>query len=166
MTIYEIDAELEQIYATAIDPDTGELNDAEAWSRIDDLQKARDEKIESVALWWKNTEAESKAIAAEIANLEKRKKVADRKAEWQKSYLMDVLNGEKFTTPKVAISFRNNRSVYIEDSEMFCDRYRDSELVRCKTTYSPDKTAIKKYIEDGNTVDGAEIVNSVSMSIR
>ena len=98
MTIYEIDSQI----LDCIDEETGEVLDIE---RLEKLMQDKENKIEAVALWYKNTVAEADAIKAEIANLRARKEHDEKLAENLKIYLSNVLDGEKFKTPKVSISY-------------------------------------------------------------
>ena len=96
MKLYEID----QAILECIDPETGEVDE----ERLAELQIAKTEKIEQILLWKKDLDAEAKAIADEIKALTERKQAAEKKAESLKSYVKYILNGEKFSTPRVAVS--------------------------------------------------------------
>ena len=107
MTLYEINQEIESVLENAIDMETGEISE-EALQKINELQMAKDVKVENVALWHKNLLAESKAITEEIRNLQARKKSLESKLKWQESYLEYALQGSKFESPKVAITYRKS----------------------------------------------------------
>ena len=115
MTIYEID----QALLSLIDPDTGEISDFDAFAG---LQMEREAKVESMALWVKNLNAEADAIKAERDNLYEREKAARNKADRLKKYLAEILQGEKFSSPKVAISYRKSTAVEIADEAEFISR--------------------------------------------
>ena len=110
MSIYEI----EQSIMALVDPETGEITDFEA---LDNLTIARDEKIENIAMWIKNLTAEGKAIRDEEKSLAERRRTAENKAESLEKYLEQTLNGDKFSTAKVAISYRKSTAVNIADEE-------------------------------------------------
>ena len=124
------------------------------------LQMERDKKIENVGLFVKNAKSDAEAIAAEIKRLTERKRVLENKAEGAKEWLKLALAGEKFTAPKVAISFRNTESVKVDEigqiPEQFL-RYKEPEA---------DKTAIKQAIKAGEEVPGAHIEASTSITIK
>ena len=88
MNIYEIDSAI----LALIDPETGEVLDNEAF---DALQMERDEKIENIACWLKNTDAEAKAIRNEELELAKRRKALENRVDRLKAYLGYALNGNK-----------------------------------------------------------------------
>lgn len=99
MTIFEIDQRITEL----VDPDTGELLDLDAFL---ELQMEREQKIESMALWVKELSATAAAIKSEIDSLADRKRAAERRCESLKRYLAYILQGEKFSTPRCAVSFR------------------------------------------------------------
>ena len=153
MTLYEIDQEL----LSCIDAETGEVIDAE---KLNSLQMERETKIESVALWIKDLKAEAEALKAEKQAFADRQKAAENKAESLKNWLSEALNGEKFKTTKVAVSFRKTKSVMVDsvyDLDAKYLKYKDPD---------PDKKAIKEAIEAGQTVKGAQLVESVSVTIK
>ena len=79
------------------------------------LMMERNEKLENVALWIKNLESDVTEMKAERENLAQREKVALKKAESLKRWLTASLEGTRFSTPRVAVSCRNSKSVDVED---------------------------------------------------
>ncbi len=162
MTLYEINAELDALIANSVDPETGELIiDPE---QIDALSMERDEKIENIGCYIKNLKAEAAAIDAEIKNLTARKDAAKKKAERLTNYLKDNLNGEKFQTAKVVISYRNSTAVEI-DPDVFFARSVNACYFRLKDPEA-DKTAIKEALKGGAVIEGATLVTNTSMTIK
>ena len=164
MNLYDIDRQIQELIENSVDPETGELTlDPEA---LDALQMEREAKIENLACYVKNLTADAKAIKDEEQALAERRKRAERKAEWAKRYLSDVLAGEKFSTSRVAISWRKTNAVQV-DENLFLSSTAN-ELIPGAIIYEPkiSKTAIKKAIEQGQTVIGAELVSNMSMSIK
>jgi len=160
MKLYEINQQIEDLLNN-VDPETGEaLFDAGA---LDALMLEREEKIEQVALAVKNITAEANAIAQEIRTLTERKRVLENKAESIRDYLQRQLDGAKFQTPKVAISYRNTKSVDINEAK-FWEGNPSGLYVRQKL--EPDKTAIREGLEHGVNIPGAEIVTKTSMQVK
>lgn len=153
MTLYEIDQQL----LDCIDLETGEIIDAE---KLTELTMERDEKVEKVALWIKDLKAEAEALKAEKQSFADRQRAAENKIESLKKWLADALNGEKFKTTKVAVSFRKTKSVDVPDIFALDENY----IKYAEPT--ADKAAIKKAIEAGETVKGAQLVENVSISIK
>ncbi len=165
-SIYEINKEIESVLENAIDLETGEITE-EAIQRLNELQLAKDTKVENVALWHKNLIAESKAIADEIKALQDRKKSIEKKLEWQERYLEWALNGQKYESPKVAITYRKSTAVEIPDMDEFIRDYKGNpDLVTIKVDYAPNKTNIKALLKDGHEIEGAWLVERQNMQIK
>jgi hypothetical protein len=162
MTLYQIDREIEDLL-TGIDPETGEvLFDEE---RLDELLKQKDNAIEDLALGCKNLAAEAAAIRAEASALLERARRADDVAKTAKRHLAAALGGEKFSTPRVSISFRS--SSHVELAESFMDWAKDfaPRLLREKDP-EPDKAEIKRLLKAGVPVQFASLVEESNIQIR
>ena len=154
MNLFQID---EEIMNCCIDTETGEVVNAEY---LEQLQMDRDIKIENIACWIKNLQADAEALKAQKQAFADRQKAAENKAESLKKYLSEYLGGQKFSTDKVAISFRKTSAVNVIDMTKIPEeflKYKDPE---------PDKTAIKNAIKEGAVVAGAEVVEGQSISIK
>ena len=154
MSIYEIDAAI----LSCIDEETGEIIDIE---QLEKLQIERNAKIENVACWIKNLEADAAAIKAEADRLAERAKKAQNKAADLKIWLSGVLSGQKFDSARCAVSWRKSEKVEIEDETKVPKAY----LIK-KITYSPDKTAIKNMIKSGKKVRGCKLVQNLNAQIK
>lgn len=162
MNLYEVAEEIEKAFALAVDPDTGEI-DEEKMVLLETLQMERDRKIENVACFIKNLKADAQALKAEKDAFAKRQKQAENKAEALSRYLMDALNGEKFTSNRCSVSFRHTQKVTLDEGYTIYDI--DTHFVRMKEP-ELDKTAIKKALEDGTTIAGVHMEDGLSMTIR
>ena len=158
MTIYEID----QAIMECVDLETGEIIDTE---QLDKLQMERDTKLENVACWIKDLKAEAEALKNEKQALAERQKVAENKAESLKKWLAYALQGEKFKTPKCAISFRKSEAVEVTDEGLNNLMKEHDELLTYKAP-EPNKTAIKQAIKDGLNVAGVQLVQNISTIIK
>ena len=161
MNLYEIDERLAacvtQPDGQVVDVETGEIIDTAA---LDALQMERSTKIENLGCWIKNELAYAEALKAEKQALEARQAAATRKAEQLKQYLSEFLNGEKFKTPRVAISWRKSTGVSVGDWHLIPDdllRYKDPE---------PDKSAIKSAIQLGRAVPGCALAEKNNIQIK
>lgn len=160
MTLYEIDAQLEEMLEQ-VDPETGELLcDME---QLEALSLERNRKLENLALYVKNRDAEAKAIREEEKALADRRRGLERKAERAKDFLARMLAGEKFTTPKVAVSWRKSEAVEIGMSFFSADA--NERFLRYKEP-DPDKAAIKAALKAGEKITGAELVTNLNMTIK
>ena len=157
--------EIEQSILDCIDTETGEIIDAE---KLNKLMIEKEVKIENVALWVKNLLSDADAFEAEKDAFAEREKAARNKAENLKQWLSMALDGQKFSTSKVQISFRNSESVEIEDEKKFVDWAWDNErddLLTYKDP-TPNKTAIKQLLKSGKTLNGASIVKNQNIQIK
>lgn len=152
-SLYEINQDI----LNCIDITTGEILDYE---KLEELQIERNEKIENIALWIKNLEAETKAIKEEINVLHERSEMKERKIEKLKQYLMGSVE-KKFETSKVIISYRKSVSVNITDESKIEEKY-----IKTKIETAVDKTAIKEDIKNGIAVSGAELIEKQNIQIK
>ena len=161
MTIYEIDNRLTEL----VDPETGELLDVEAFEQ---LQMEREKKLEGMALWVKELAATASAIKAEIDTLQERKKAAERRCESLKRYLAEILQGEKFSTPRCAVSFRKSTSVQVEDAALLIRWLEQNGLDDCVKYKEPEvsKAEVGRLIKSGMPVPFAHLESKQSVGVK
>lgn len=152
-SLYEINNEI----LSCIDSETGEIIDVE---QLAELQMQRDEKIEAVALWYKNLMADAAAYKAEKDSFADKERIAKNKAESLKAYLRDALAGDKYKSTRVSISFRKSDSTIIDDILQLPARFLKP------VEPEADKTAIKAAIKNGEVVEGAHIESKQSILIK
>ena len=158
--LYEIKLAL-ATYEMEFDPETGEwINEDE----LDALNMERDEKIENILLWVKNLKADAKAIKDEEDALKARRKALESKAEHLTDYVAFGLAGEKFSTPKVAVSWRKSEAVELGPEFLPWALEKDAYL-RYKDP-EPDKAMLKTALKAGEQIPGAELVTRQSMTIK
>ena len=153
MKLYEIN----QSILECIDNETGEIIDAD---KLNDLQIARDEKLENLALWYKDLLAEANALKEEKETFAEREKASKNKAESIKNYLSHVLNGENFKTTKCALSFRKSEKTVIDDI------YSIPESFLKYSEPKADLTEIKKAIKNGEEIKGAHLEETQNIQIK
>ena len=161
MKLYDID----QAILALVDPETGEILDYEAFS---ELKLAREEKVEGMALWCKNLDAEAAAIKAEETALAERRKPLEKKSASLKKYIAEILAGDKFTTARVACTFHKSKSIEIQDEAKFIQAMQESQHYEY-LKYSPptvNKTEITNAIKAGKEVPGAQLVEKQNLSIK
>lgn len=164
--LYEIDQSIEDVLNALTDPETGEIIETES---LDALLLEREQKIESVVLYYKDVMAEIGAVGNEIVVLEQRLKRLKKTSEGLKTYIGKALEGQKFTTSKCDVSFRKSEAVEVDDE--FVEWASDAEnfalhFLKRKITDTPDKTAIKKYLKDGGTLEHCRIVENNNITIK
>ena len=156
-TLFDIDKAI-MAFEFEIDEETGEIINAD---ELDNLKMEREQKIENIGLYYKNIKAEAEMVKAEKNAMADRQRVLENKAESLKQYLAYALQGQKFSTGKVAVSFRKSKSVSIPDESKIADEWCVVTQVR-----KPDKTAIKEAIESGTKVAGAEIIEKNNAIVK
>lgn len=159
-TLYEIDSAMLECF----DPETGEILDCE---RLNALQIERDEKIEKVALWYKNLLSDAEQYKAEKEVFAEREKKAKKKAEGLKEWLTYALGGSPFNTSKVLIGFRKSEQVEVNEEEFF--RFvtsSDRDDLLSFTDPTPNKTAIKTAIKDGQQIGGCTLIKKNNINIK
>ena len=161
MRLYDINAAIMDLLEQ-VDEETGELTcDLE---QLEALSMAREEKLENLALYVKNTEAEAKAIREEEKALAERRRSLENRSERARTFLEDQLGGEKFQTARVAISYRRSEAVELAPSFMEWAREQD-RFLRYKDPEA-DKTAIKAALKAGEEIPGATLETRVSMQLK
>ena len=159
MSIYDIDKSI----VALVDDETGEITDEEAF---DALQMARDQKIEGIGCYLKDSLAEAKAIKEEEGNLAARRKVVENRAERLKNLLAYALHGEKWNSPRLKVSYRKSQTVEVSDGFIaWADEHRPDLLVYADP--KPSKTAIKDAIKAGGIPeDMARLESHENISIK
>lgn len=163
-SLYQIDNAVLTVLEDGLvfDEETGEiLFDP---NNLDELEVERNAKLESVALFVKSLEAESAAMREEERKLAERRGRNERKAERLRKYISDSMQrfgDTKLETARVSLGFRRSESVEIVDQAAL-----PVEFLKVKMTETPDKTAIKKAIKSGATVEGAALVENKNLQIK
>ncbi len=159
--LYELKAEYITAIEEAFDEETGEILDPERLA-----QAGADfwDKVENVMCYIKNLKADAVALKEEKQKLAERQKVKENKAERLSKYLQDALEGQTFESPRGKISYRKSAALEVdmeefmknESAELYL-KYKEPEL---------NKEAIKKAIKEGQSFEGAEIIERQNMQIK
>lgn len=157
MTLFEIDKALAD-FEFEIDEETGEVLNIQD---LDELNLAREQKIENIGLLIRNLEAEADAVENQEKIFADRKRRIRKKIESLKSYATYALDGKPFKTDRVAISFRRSESVLIKDEYLIPDEYCEFTMVR-----KPNKKNIKDALKHGKEMDGVELLEKQNISIK
>lgn len=152
-SLYEINAAILE----CVDLETGEIVDVE---KLQELQMEREQKIESVALWYKNLLSDAAQYKAEKDAFAEKERAAKAKAERLKEYLLTALQGEAYKSTRVNISYRSSNRVIVDDALNLPPRF-----VRFADP-EPDKKEIMAAIKAGEEVNGAHMESSTSIIIK
>lgn len=160
MNLYQINEELKKAIEESVDTETGEILD---YTRIRELQIARDEKREAVALYIKNLLSDAKAIDEEIKALTVRKKAKSNRAENLKQYLVQDLQDSglnKFETAKVVLTFRKSQVLEVKSIKNIPPEFfKQAEPIL-------DKMALKKELKAGFIYDGVALIDKQNIQIK
>ena len=151
--LYDINSEI----LSCIDAETGEIIDVE---RLQALQMERDQKVENVALWYKNLLSDAAQYAEEESRFKAKKQRAQAQAERLKEYLSGSLAGEKYKSPRVSISYRTTPRVIVDDVLDL-----PPQFVKFAAP-EPKKSDIMAAIKNGEEVRGAHIEQNQSIVIK
>ena len=122
-------------------------------------------KIEGIALWVKNLDAEAKAYKEEKDSFAQKQKVAENKAKSLKEFLSHYLDGTAFKSTKVNVSFRSSKAVDVFNMDELMN-YDDCDSYLKYAEPTPDKTAIKNAINSGVKIPGCRIVENSNIQIK
>ena len=162
MTIYQIRDEMSAL----VNEETGEIEDFDKFLA---LSMAEEEKKENMACMIINLLADADKLKAQAKILNDRAKVATNTAERVKGYLAQYLDGQKFESDRVKVSFKKNPpKVKIEDEAKLIDWAFEHGLEDLVSVAEPiiSKSALSAYMKAGNDVPYCEMVQDVSMTIK
>jgi len=152
--------ELTEAYAEVLELD---LEEQDLSTVLDSLQGTVAEKAEGILMVMKTLEAEQDAYSKEQARLNELKSKAKKKADAMKDYLaynLQQMDIKKLDTTLFKLSFRKSESVVVDDQTQLPEEY-----IKVKTTESPDKTALKKALKNGE-VKGCHIETKQNLQIK
>ena len=151
--LYDINSEI----LSCIDAETGEIIDVE---RLQALQMEREQKVENVALWYKNLLSDAAQYAEEESRFKAKKQRAQAQAERLKEYLFGSLAGEKYKSSRVSISYRTTPRVIVDDVLDL-----PPQFVKFAAP-EPKKSDIMAAIKNGEEVRGAHVESNASIIIK
>lgn len=158
MKLYEINAEIERLLESAVDPETGELTGSV--EGLDQLEMDLKTKVLDTACYIKGTEAEAEAIREEEKKLAARRKTLERRTEWLREYLtQNMTAGEKLKDNRVSLSWRSSVSVDVLDEEVIPENF-------WRIKREVDKTSIRDALKAGTMVRGAQLIEKLNLQIR
>lgn len=157
MNLFEINNAILNCY----NYETGEL-DVE---KLEALEEKKEQKVENIACFYRNTVSDIEQLKEQKKIFEERIRVEENKAERLKNYLLYALDGEKFKSPKVSVSFRTNKVVEVSDDFVsWAIATGNDTLIRSKEP-EVNKTTVKQALLDGKDIP-AQLVDSVSVIIK
>lgn len=161
MQLYKIARSIQKCFKIPtgeyIDTDTGEVFDEEY---LNGLRIAKTRKVENIACWIKNLQAEAEAYKKEEEAFRTRRKQAESRIESLKRYLTNWVSGEKIETDRCKVSWRKSVSVEIQDESRVPEDYKKEKVI-----INIDKVSIKKALTGGEDVPGASLLEKQNIQI-
>jgi len=157
-TLYELTGSYHQLLELAEDVDPTAFNDT-----MDSIKDAIDDKAVGYAKVDRELAKDEAALKDEADRLSARAKSINNNRRILKQNLQSAMEETgkiKIKTKEFTIYIQNNQaSVKIPDESKI-------PAYLSKVTYAPDKTQIKKLLQEGKDVPGAELNTSRSLRIR
>jgi len=160
--LYEID----QAILDCVDLETGEILDSE---KLDALQMEREAKLEGVALWVKDLNAEAAAVKEEADKLTARNRALDNKIASLKMWLLMALDGQKLKTPRCNVYQTHSTRVNVADEKKLIEFLQTlEEPERFLKFREPElrKEEIKKALKEDYEIPGAVLEETESVVIK
>jgi hypothetical protein len=164
LTLYSLSANYLQALDFLTDPEA-DLPAEAVKDTLEALAGELEDKAVNVAKFLRNMEAMAEAIKAAEADMAKRRKALESRAQWLKDYLkgnMEHTGISKIECPYFKLSIQNNpAAVHIFDEGALPEQFKEQVI-----DWKIDKTAIKKAILAGQSVAGASLVNGTRLVIK
>lgn len=165
-SLFNLAKEYTDLYSalvSSVDEETGEV-DVDIASALANVQGSFEEKAISTATVSRMLGNTVDEVSKEIDRLKRLKVHLEREDGRVKEYLkkaMELTGTEKVQGISASISFRQSEQTVIDNEEELPEEY-----ITVKTTYTPNKTAIKAAIKAGKDVPGAHIETVKNLQIR
>lgn len=155
-TIFDIQNDLLEVL-DAVDEEGEYIFGAEA---IEALQMERHEKRRQIAMYIINQKGFIEAAKKARDSIIRKIRAAENRTEYLKGILMQDLDGEKMKEPEFSIYYKTTPDVVdiAEGTEL------PDEFMRIKK--EPNKTALKEALQNGEIIEGVNLVDKVSLVIR
>ena len=165
MTTFQILEDIRALYALMCECDeNGELlhNEDDLKDFVREIKQNKEAKLNSMQDLKLEIQHSINAYDEKIAKLSARKQKLSNDIDRIKHLQLMLLDGEKCKTDEWNFYFTTTKAVNISDN--FTPEMFDKEYQRVRVEF--DKTAIKKALQDGVYVSGAEIVENKSLVIK
>lgn len=166
MSLYSLTDECRNLYdalMASADEETGEV-DISLVNALAERQEAWEDKAVAVACVYRSLDEDAARVGREIERLTAMKKRLERERDRVKEGLstaFTALGVEKVKGMYADISFRASEQTVIDNADAVPEEY-----MTVKTTYTPNKTAIKEAIKAGKEVPGAHLEQKKNIQIK
>ena len=166
MSLYSLTDECRNLYdalMASADEETGEV-DISLVNALAERQEAWEDKAVAVACVYRALDEDAARVGREIERLTAMKKRLERERDRVKEGLsaaFTALGVEKVKGMYADISFRASEQTIIDNADAVPEEY-----MTVKTTYTPNKTAIREAIKAGKEVPGAHLEQRKNIQIK
>lgn len=166
MSLYSLTDECRSLYdalMASVDEETGEV-DISLVNALAERQEAWEDKAVAVACVYRSLDEDAARVGREIERLTAMKKRLERERDRVKEGLsaaFTALGVEKVKGMYADISFRASEQTVIDNADAVPEEY-----MTVKTTYTPNKTAIREAIKAGKEVPGAHLEQRKNIQIK
>lgn len=166
MSLYSLTDECRNLYdalMASVDEETGEV-DISLVNALAERQVAWEDKAVAVACVYRSLDEDAARVGREIERLTAMKKRLERERDRVKEGLSEAftaLGVEKVKGMYADISFRASEQTIIDNADAVPEEY-----MTVKTTYTPNKTAIREAIKAGKEVPGAHLEKKKNIQIK
>lgn len=126
------------------------------------ITDAVEEKLEAYAMVIKNIESDVEGIKSEEKRLAERRKIMENGITRMKQAIAETLQGsgqDKVKTEKFTFSFRKSSKVEVSDINSL-----PQQFIKVERTIS--RSELAKALKAGEQIEGAQLVENQSLSIR
>lgn len=165
-SLYRLTNEYQELYDAVLssaDEETGEV-DLSLVTALAQRQEEWEEKAVAVACVYRALKEDGERVGREIERLTAMKKRLERERDRVKEGLsaaFTALGVEKVKGMYADISFRASEQTIIDNADAVPEEY-----MTVKTTYTPNKTAIREAIKAGKEVPGAHLEQKKNIQIK
>ena len=169
--IYPLDQQIENLFYTFVDEDTGELKctEEEMQEAVAQLEMDFDKKIVALRNSFLETELNAKRVAAEAktlrdeaANVQRRATALQNRADRIKRFVAYLLQGEKFDKDGAKITYRKSEECVIDDRFVEWAKAMAPDLLKTE----PKKADIKAALKNGTELEYAHIEERSNIQIK
>ena len=169
LSLYQLTEEIakvEQAIYNTIDEETGEVN-GDLVQLFKDLQIAKEDKIKGYIAVITKSDDTVGLIDKEIKRLKDLKKRHENLTTKLRQGLIENIEvGKKIDLQDHLISWRKSTSTQITNETEFCIKYDGTEFVKTTIERKPILDNIKKAIQNGKELEGAELIEKQNIQIK
>lgn len=160
MNLYEMTEEIRNLYEMLAEADAEDIDQIVS-DAIEGIEA--DKKVEGYCQVIKQLKADAEMLKAEKARIDRKKATAENAIERMRKALtdfMDATHQDKVKAGTFSVSMRETASVNILNELDLPERFLIPQMPKA------DKKAIKEALDNGETVDGAELTFTKGVTIR